>query len=127
MLKRDGFVSAGIRVLAGPSGRYNCHGLVFGSRRTNIDHPCRPVDIADLLRRDEFARSDTPQCGDIAVYRSFSGRIDHTGVVSRVESLGNQEVTFVISKWGALEEVEHRAGQCPYSKDCTIEYWRLKT
>ena len=36
-----------VRGLSRPSSRYNCHGLVFGSRRTNI--PPAGFDDSDLI------------------------------------------------------------------------------
>ncbi len=39
----------------GPAtGRYNCRGLVFAGRRTNVGHIDVPVDIDKLLLRDRF-------------------------------------------------------------------------
>ncbi len=113
-------------VLAQPTGRYNCHGLVFGSRRTNIGHVDIPVDIDKLLRIDCFGPIPfPPQPGDIVVYRRPNGEIDHTGFVSRVEKLSNESLVFVWSKWGAYEECEHREVLCQYYEDCEIEYWRF--
>jgi hypothetical protein len=126
-LRRGNLVLTGLSTLGPPTGRYNCHGLVFGSRRTNIP-PCGmrdDVEIDALLSRDEYERiSGLPRLGDIAIYRAPSGEIQHSGFVSRVEQLGEPNI-FVWSKWGALEEFEHKVLCCPYA-DCAIEYWRLK-
>jgi hypothetical protein len=113
------------RILGPSTGRYNCHGLVFASRRTNIPPVDIPVNIEQLLVRDQYGPVDGPALGDIAVYRTTNGEIDHTGIVSRVEFVGTTRVVFIWSKWGALEECEHRETSCPYS-DCSIEYWRLR-
>jgi hypothetical protein len=113
--------------LGPPSGRYNCHGLVFGSRRVNIDSPTLPVDIDALLRRDGYVRVPSPSVGDVVAYRGASG-IEHTGVVSGVAPLGSggaQAVIMVWSMWGGLGEFEHRETVMPY-QDCAIEYWRLR-
>jgi len=120
-------IRSGIRVLGPPTGRYNCHGLVFGSRRTNIPPSGLPnaVSIDDLLRWDLYQLvPSSPQPGDVIVYRGPSGEIEHTGYVTRIERLGSSDVVFVRSKWGAFEECEHREIDCPYS-ECKIEYWRL--
>lgn len=112
------------KLLGPPTGRYNCHGLVFAARRTNVNSPILPVDIDDLLARDGYNRVDDPQTGDIVVYRYANGEIEHTGIVSRVDMLGTTPVVFVWSKWGALEECEHQEKLCPYA-ECKTEYWRL--
>jgi hypothetical protein len=120
-------VQAGIRILGPSTGRYNCHGLVFGSRRTNIPPAglSDAVSIDDLLRRDCYTRVfSAPHPGNVVVYRGPTTEIEHTGYVSRVEKLGNTDIVFVLSKWGAFEECEHRETLGPYG-NCRIEYWRL--
>lgn len=117
--------------LAPPTGRYNCHGLVFASRRTNIPPAGQPqaADPIELLKRDGFGRVSSPaQVGDVAVYRNAKGEVEHTGFVSRVDRvapMSPQPVVFVWSMWGGLGEFEHRVNACPYS-DCQVEYWRLR-
>ena len=63
--------------LAPPSGRYNCHGLVFASRRTNIP----PVDVEfsvdELLARDGYRKVSSPRVGDVVAYRDARGEICH--------------------------------------------------
>ena len=115
--------------LSPPTGRYNCHGLVFASRRTNLDSPGQPVNIDDLLNWDFYECIVTPpQLGDIVVYRHRKTmEIDHTGFICRVEKIGKTPIIFVWSKWGALGEFEHRVKHCTYFNDCEIEYWRLRT
>src|SRR5205085_9042205 len=68
---------ARVTILGPPTGRYNCHGLVFGCRRTNIPPGNQPdaVNVDDLLRRDEYNPVASPQVGDIIIYRSTSGEI----------------------------------------------------
>ena len=117
---------AAATILGQPTGRYNCHGLVFASRRTNIPPPAMDVDIAELLHHDGYIQIPLlqPQIGDIAVYRG-ENEIEHTGFVSRIETLGVTPIVFVWSKWGDLHECEHQVNSCPYS-DCQVEYWRLQ-
>jgi hypothetical protein len=91
-------IQAGVRILGPPTGRYNCHGLVFGSRRTSIPPSNLPdaVSIDDLLRRDLYQLVQSPpRPGDVIVYRGQSGEIEHTGYVTRVESIGNSVIVFV--------------------------------
>lgn len=105
-----------------PTGRYNCHGLTFASRRTRVDNSDLPVDIGSLLLKDRYRQTPDPAPGDVVVYRSPTddGSIEHSGVVLRIE-LG---AVFVLSKWGDLEEYEHLVTACPYRGP--HEFWTLR-
>ena len=109
--------------LGPPTGRYNCHGLVFASRRTNI----RPGSgqIEAILKADQFELVESPQVGDVILYRYPNGSIEHSGIVTRIESVGRESVAFVWSKWGALGEYHTRQTTQPYD-ELIPEYWRLK-
>lgn len=112
--------------LGSPTGRYNCHGLVFGSRRTNIDSPNLPVDIDSILRSDQYRPvQPPPQIGDVVVYRDESRRIHHTGIVSCVDRIGTQLVVWVWSMWGSIGEFLHRETSLPFDYELKREYWRL--
>jgi len=116
------------RQLTPATGRYNCHGLVFASRRTNIPPVGGPndVNVDDLLARDEYEKvQGSLQPGDVVVYRDRFHDIQHSGIVSRVDPLGEVPVIRVISKWGAGPEYEHHPQLTPF-EDCSLEYWRLK-
>lgn len=121
-----GILLAAVREVGPPSGRYNCHGLVFGSRRTNIPPPGQ--DSADLLNQilqeDQYSLipEDNVREGDVAVWRRAQD-IDHTGIVAYVQREAPRTI-FVWSMWGNLGEFFHRIGLTPYN-DCTVEYWRL--
>jgi hypothetical protein len=123
--KIDRVMLANTTELREASGVYNCHGLVFASRRTNVRGIDRDLDIDDLLTRDGYQRVAGPQVGNIIAYRDERGEIEHTGFVSAVDTIGMQPVTWVWSKWGALGERLHKAEHCLYSPK-RIEYWRLK-
>lgn len=118
-----------IEKLVPPTGRYNCHGLVFANRRTNLGGPNSPIDLDDLLQRDRYRRIDArfrPQLGDIVIYRHEStGGIEHSGIVSFIDKIGKEAIVRVWSKWGALGEYEHQVNSCIESDYCNIEYWRL--
>lgn len=109
-----------------PTGRYNCHGLVFAGRRTNVGIPGYPVDLDAVLVSDGYDRVKDPRPGDVAVYRHASDGIEHTGVVARLDELGSSTIPMILSKWGTLGEYLHGAAQCTYAEDCTIEYWGLR-
>lgn len=111
----------GARRLTPPSGAYNCHGLVFASRRTNVDSPDEVVDIDELLRHDGFVRVRDAAVGCVIAYR-FDGKIEHTGTVAWIELVGTVPVVWVWSMWGGLGEYLHREADCPY--DGSREYWR---
>jgi CHAP domain-containing protein len=120
-------VIAAARRLQPPTMRYNCHGLVFASRRTNLATILAPLDLWDLLRRDGYGRvAGEPQAGDVAVYVDGGGGIEHTGIVAHVERAGGLLDVRVWSAWGGIGEFEHRAepGCTPYHA-CRLEYWRL--
>ena len=125
--RRGGLILTGASVLGPPTGRYNCHGLVFASRRTNVPPASLldAIEIDALLTKDQYERVHVPKVGDVAIYRAESSEIEHSGFVNRIETVGSTSKVFVWSKWGALEEYEHPELVCPYS-DCNIEYWRLK-
>jgi hypothetical protein len=112
--------------LAPPSGLYNCHGLVFASRRANIPDIQDTLPIGDLLRWDGYLpiREQPVQVGDIAAYLDETGDVEHTGIVCEIDSMGIVPVIWVWSMWGGLGEFRHRATQSPYSQ--TIQYWRLQ-
>jgi hypothetical protein len=117
---------AGATELQPPTGRYNCHGLVFASRRAGIPPIDADVDIDDLLRRDGYRQisiDERPQVGDIVAYR-LGDEIEHTGFVARVEHASPSGVVFIWSAWGGLGEFEHRVQVSPYRG--TPEYWRLE-
>lgn len=113
--------------LSEPTGRYNCHGLVFASRRTNIPPPGMPgYSIDELLRADGYVRATPPvSVGDVVVYRGDTG-VEHTGVVCRVDFLvvGGNPVPIIWSMWGGLGEFVHAEGNTPYGE--RVEYWRIK-
>ena len=116
-----------VRSVGAPTGRYNCHGLTFAGRRTNIPRPGETSRglIDTILRQDRFAPipdSLSVQVGDIALWRR-EGDVDHTGIVVSVQTEAPRTV-FVWSMWGGLGEFVHPAQATPYD-DCQIEYWRL--
>ena len=103
-----------------PSGFYNCHGLVFASRRTRIF----PEDIQRILKEDGYLQVGEEEvlAGDVVLYVKPDGDIEHSGIVIRKPEL---KVPWVVSKWGDGEEFVHAALNCPYNEDITFLYYRV--
>jgi hypothetical protein len=116
------------RLLIQPTGRYNCHGQVFGNRRTNIPPAQVPdaVDVDELLGKDGYRRIDgDPDVGDLVVYRAANGAIDHAGIVVRLEKVeptSKVRIPYIWSTWGGMGEYEHHVAHTPYGDQ--VEYWR---
>jgi len=116
----------GVRRTGPPTGRYNCHGLVFASRRTNI--PPAGSDSNGLIDRiladDQFAQVTEQQAqeGDIVLWRR-DREVDHTGVICFVDTQPIR-ILWAWSMWGGLGEFVHRVPLSPYD-GCVHEYWRL--
>jgi hypothetical protein len=109
---------------------YNCHGLTFGSRRTQVTHSVLPIledDGFDLISEKEA------RAGDIVLYSNTRGEVVHSGfVVGRkpVEIILGSEffIPIIWSKWGKGYEMIHTVEECPYIEDegGTVTYYRLK-
>jgi hypothetical protein len=102
---------------------YNCHGMVFACRRTNIDDP---NEVQKIIAEDDYiqVRKEDILPGDIIIYFSDDGDAEHSGVViSKPDKLFF--IPLVLSKWGQLEEYIHYANQCPYNF-VNARYFRLK-
>lgn len=93
--------------LAGPSVQSNCHGWVYAGGRFAI----QSRDVPALLRDNGYLQIETPQAGDVVIYRSESGAVEHTGLVRFVEPGG---LTLVESKWGPLGVYLHPVTAQPY-------------
>ncbi|MGE0651926.1 MAG: hypothetical protein AB7P12_09270 [Alphaproteobacteria bacterium] len=110
----------------GPCFTYNCHGLTFGSRRTEIQSDQIPM----ILEQDDYvciAQNDVLP-GDIAVYYStgqqpgaISGDVEHSGIVLQRNEIGN---ILLISKWGACDERVHFVADTPYDSG-DVRYYRI--
>jgi hypothetical protein len=90
----------------GPTGKFNCHGLTFASRRTAIDGSV----VEKILREDEYreVQLQDVKTGDIVVYRNGAD-VPHSGLVVR----GFPDI-WILSKWGAAHEVVHGVDDCDY-------------
>lgn len=62
--------------------------------------------------------------GDIVIYISNDGDIEHSGIVVEISPEGIVRNPRVLSKWGTAHEVIHRIADCPYVGS-RIEYYRV--
>jgi hypothetical protein len=124
MTCRNRFPRAEIRRL--PTGQYNCHGMTFAFRRTQILVP----DIVEKILEDDGyhrIRLSEVMPGDLVVYYEGS-EVSHSGIVIDVESddrlVGGGKAAKVMSKWGPGGEYIHYAAECEYAGDGkTTTYW----
>ncbi|MGH7021680.1 MAG: hypothetical protein ACREEY_17505 [Brevundimonas sp.] len=103
---------------------YNCHGLTFASRRTQI---WKTSEIRKILADDGYVRIPSQEDvlpGDTVLYVDESGDIEHSGIVLQKENTGLLPIVRVLSKWGSAHEVVHALMDCPYSLR-SIEYYRV--
>lgn len=103
---------------------YNCHGLTFASRRTEVTGSTG--DVYSILEEDGFTPLPDPvkpQPGDVAVYVDRDGDITHTAIVIELrDGMG----PWVWGKWGKGPEAVHYVGVCPYRKlGGSIRYFRI--
>ena len=105
-----------------PNPIYNCHGLTFASKRTGISltNALQTIihdDGYTIVNRDEVLP------GDIIIYYSEDGDIEHSGIV--VSERDKQwKMPLVVSKWGKYSEVVHLAYDCPYTM-ANARYYRV--
>lgn len=85
----------------------NCHGWVFAAARFHL----RGQDVDTVLADNGYAEVAAPRPGDVIVYRSSNGAIQHSGVVRFAD--GDQ--ILVESKWGAFGRYIHAPADQPYS------------
>jgi hypothetical protein len=102
---------------------YNCHGLTFGSRRTLIFDPAIVRQILEDDRYNEISWDKT-RPGDILVYFTPKGDVEHSGIVITPPD-DQLKMPKVLSKWGRSLEAIHWANVCPYSFEYH-KYYRIQ-
>lgn len=110
----------------GPTGVYNCHGLVWASRRTSI---YEDEVVGQILKDDGYRllpEDVAPMPGDVFLYRSTTGSgVLHTGIFLGLKYIKEGQgdgIPQVLSKLNdSLGEVVHAVNDWPYSWQC-IEY-----
>jgi hypothetical protein len=120
-------IQAAIAQTGPPTGRYNCHGLTFASRRTNIPHPGMDDAglVAQILQEDQcvqIAEIDARE-GDVVLWR-LGALVPHTGIVAHVQREPFRAI-LAVSKWGALGEYIHHPLNSPFD-GCAVEYWGMR-
>lgn len=101
---------------------YNCHGLTFASRRTRIFYS---DEIQKILADDGYTevKIDEVKPGDIIVYYSGDGDVEHSGLVVS-EPDKQLKIPYIVSKWGCYREMFHWANDCPYTF-MNAKYYRV--
>lgn len=108
-----------------PSPLYNCHGLTFASKRTQVDGSTATIHW--ILREDDFEElppGSNPQTGDVVIYYDDAGEVVHSGIVMSIAEGAGLRIPKVWSKWGKSHEVVHALYDCPYSPN--VRYFRMR-
>lgn len=106
-----------------PNPIYNCHGLVFASRRTGIQRSDILHTVLDDDGYTEIVR-DKVLPGDIILYYGEDGDIEHSGIVITKPDDVQLKIPQVVSKWGKYKEVVHSANDCQYTF-ANVRYFRV--
>ncbi|MCB2262164.1 MAG: PAAR domain-containing protein [Candidatus Thiosymbion ectosymbiont of Robbea hypermnestra] len=96
----------------------DCHGVTFADGKYWINDG----EVDDLLAGGGFSKTNTPQPGDVLIYRNQGGDVVHSVTVSKTDAGGNvTEVTGL----GGLETIEHSAppDQAWHDPNATQEVW----
>jgi len=111
-----------VHYLSEPSPIYNCHGLIFASRRTAIS---QDAAVSTCLSEDGYTAvpREKVEPGDLALYYATNGDIEHSALVLSAPDpkLG---IPQVLSKWGRFAEVAHWLHVCPYDS-AHVRFFRL--
>ena len=105
----------------GPTPAYNCHGLTFACRRTQI---VDPNEVELILVEDGYRKLELNEQiigGDVAIWRQGC-EIVHSGIVCYLSSEG---VPWILSKWSRYHEAIHNPFDCPYKDGTVVSYYRL--
>jgi hypothetical protein len=108
-----------------PTYGYNCHGLTFAARRTQV---WSSTHVQHILTEDgytEIALKDV-LAGDVAIYRSTeTSEIEHSAIVVEKPKTDDLKGPLVVSKWGPCPEFIHFYMECPY-RPSTVTFYRLR-
>lgn len=103
------------------SGFFNCHGLVFGNRRIEIE---QTTEVFKILHEDNYKEvlKENVLPGDVVIY-IHEGDIIHSGIVIE-QPIEPFFVPKIISKWGSYKEIIHKANYGPYKYN-ELKYYRI--
>lgn len=106
-----------------PNPIYNCHGLTFASSRTSITESAA---LHTILGDDGYTEVHVDEAlpGDVVLYHTETGDIEHSAIVVSVEPQNALRVPLVVSKWGKYREVVHWVHVCPYDPGY-VRYYRV--
>jgi hypothetical protein len=108
-LKRDAPTRPEAAISVGPPEiEANCHGRVFADGQAII----RGDSIDCILLENDYRPVESPEPGDLIVYRDSGGAVLHTGVVKAV---GREAFVLIESKWGVYGTYLHESRQQSYS------------
>lgn len=108
-----------VKFVNNPSAIYNCHGLVFGARRSSVSDS---NEVMKIINEDDYEKVEQQdvRIGDIIIYFSNDGDAEHSGLI-----IGRKEgLPIVLSKWGMGKEAVHIFSQCPYNPH-NIQFYRV--
>lgn len=114
-----------IEIRSSPNPRYNCHGMTFASRRTQV---FETDEIEKILHDDKYEEVSLDEVlpGDVVLYFDESGYdIEHSGVVVTRPTPETLRIPHVYSKWGKGPEVIHPLNGCPYNPS-RVRYYRVR-
>lgn len=94
-----------------PDPSHNCHGWVFTGGRFWVPGD----DVTRILADNRYTKVNSPEVGDLAVYRTSARAITHSGVV--FSTTGG---TLVESKWGPLGRYLHGPDDQPFGGECVF-------
>jgi hypothetical protein len=97
---------------SGPSDTSNCHGWVF----TGGKYFLGPDDVEAILKENGYGEVQTPQPGDVVIYRQ-NGVVSHTAVVQYVAP---GQPVMVTGKWGTLGVYTHAVEHSYYGSEYTF-------
>ncbi|SRR6266404_2607399 len=104
------------------SGFYNCHGMTFAGRRTEIYDS---GEVKRIIVEDDYdeIRLDQILPGDVMLYFADDGDVEHSAIIVEKPSVPFN-IPMVCSKWGCHWEVIHWANDCPYNMS-QARYYRI--
>ncbi len=99
---------------------YNCVGLVFASRRTEVDAKHLPM----ILRDDGYRKIPEANAveGDVVVYLRNNAP-QHVGIIHQLDRILGFPDIWVLSQWGQCGEYIHRMKEVPSFYGDVTEFW----